>query len=370
MGGVALTAFIGVLGMNVGSAMSPVMTEQQRTAVLGARTAVANKAAAAAAAAKAKAAPPAIVTKLPAAAPKPVAPGRGHPWRVTELFVNPSSTAADQARAWAAARPADAAAMSRLAATPQARWFGDWNTNIEADVNEYVGQATAAGRMPVLVAYNTPGRDCNNYSAGGADTPAAYNAWLQGMVRGIAGRPAVVILEPDALPMLATCSSAAEQQERLQTLSAAVTALKTPGGTHVYLDAGNPDFQSVATMATRLNQANIAQADGFSLNISNFYTNAELVPYGTSISALVGGKHFVLDTSRNGNGKISGADWCNPPGRALGAVPTTSPSLGPLVDALLWIKIPGESDGTCNGGPNAGTWWPDYALGLARSAGW
>ena len=37
--------------------------------------------------------------------------------------------------------------------------------------------------------------------------------------------------------------------------------------------------------------------------------------------------------------------------------------------ALLWIKQPGESDGTCNGGPNAGQWWADYALGLAQRAG-
>jgi hypothetical protein len=29
---------------------------------------------------------------------------------------------------------------------------------------------------------------------------------------------------------------------------------------------------------------------------------------------------------------------------------------------------PGESDGTCNGGPAAGQWWADYALGLAKRA--
>jgi endoglucanase len=46
-----------------------------------------------------------------------------------------------------------------------------------------------------------------------------------------------------------------------------------------------------------------------------------------------------------------------------------TPSTGdPLADAFLWIKAPGESDGTCNGGPSAGTWWPDYALGLAQRA--
>ncbi len=153
-------------------------------------------------------------------------------------------------------------------------------------------------------------------------------------------------------------------------LQSAVTGLKAPGGTHVYLDAGNPGYRSVGVMAARLNQASIGQADGFSLNVSNFYTTSELVSYGTSLSALVGNKHFVLDTSRNGNGILSGDQWCNPGGRALGAAPTTSANLGALVDALLWIKVPGESDGTCNGGPGAGVWWSEYALGLARRAGW
>ncbi|XIE81958.1 glycoside hydrolase family 6 protein [Streptomyces sp. SBR177] len=55
------------------------------------------------------------------------------------------------------------------------------------------------------------------------------------------------------------------------------------------------------------------------------------------------------------------------PGRALG-VPPTDRTGDELVDAYLWIKRPGDSDGTCRGGPAAGTWWPDYALGLARRA--
>ena len=73
----------------------------------------------------------------------------------------------------------------------------------------------------------------------------------------------------------------------------------------------------------------------------------------------------MIDTSRNGRGPAG--TWCNPKRRGLGARPTTETS-NPRVDALLWIKVPGESDGTCNGGPPAGHWWPGYALGLARRA--
>ncbi len=38
----------------------------------------------------------------------------------------------------------------------------------------------------------------------------------------------------------------------------------------------------------------------------------------------------------------------DPPGRALGETPTTK-TADPLVDAYLWVKRPGESDGECKG---------------------
>jgi endoglucanase len=54
----------------------------------------------------------------------------------------------------------------------------------------------------------------------------------------------------------------------------------------------------------------------------------------------------------------------------------------PIIDAYLWVKIPGESDGECTrwapgGGidpvrghadPPAGQWFPEMALELARLA--
>jgi endoglucanase len=89
----------------------------------------------------------------------------------------------------------------------------------------------------------------------------------------------------------------------------------------------------------------------------------------SALSAATGAKHFVIDTSRNGRGRAPSGERCNPPGRALGAPPRTTRLPSRLVDALRWVKRPGESDGTCRGGPPAGRWWRDYALGLARRAG-
>jgi endoglucanase len=133
----------------------------------------------------------------------------------------------------------------------------------------------------------------------------------------------------------------------------------------VYVDAGHPAWQSAAEMARRLALAGIENADGFSLNVSNFVGTEANTSYGADLSTRLGGKHFVIDTGRNGLGPTSDYQWCNPSGRALGVAPGTLTAHRAL-DAYLWIKPPGESDGTCNGGPSAGSWWPDYALGLAQ----
>jgi cellulase/cellobiase CelA1 len=80
-------------------------------------------------------------------------------------------------------------------------------------------------------------------------------------------------------------------------------------------------------------------------------------------------KHFVIDTSRNGNGGSADGQWCNPPNQAIGATPTTRTG-NTLVDSLLWAKSPWGSDGPCNGGPPAGQAFWDYAITLAKNAGW
>ena len=151
---------------------------------------------------------------------------------------------------------------------------------------------------------------------------------------------------------------------RLALLRDAVQSLKAQRAA-VYIDAGNAKWKSAETMASRLKQADVAAADGFSLNVSNYLTNALSISYGERVSRLLGGKHFIIDTSRNGLGTAT--TWCNARGQALGVAPTTNTG-HPLVDAFLWIKVPGESDGTCQGGPKAGSWWNEIALELSRAA--
>ena len=282
-----------------------------------------------------------------------------------KLYVDPDSKAGAQAEKWRASRPEDAAQMDKIAAQPQAQWIGGSNQSVQAITKSHVSKAAKAGGIPVLVAYNIPNRDCGQYSSGGLDSAESYRGWIRSFANGIGGRKAIVILEPDALAFT-RCLSEAQEQERFDLIREAVNVLKERSNAAIYLDAGtNEDWVSAEEMASRLRAAGISEARGFSLNVANHYSIQKEIAYGKEVSSRVGGKHFVIDTSRNGNGR--NGESCNAPGRALGKRPTLNTGQ-PKVDAYLWIKVPGESDGACYGSSRAGEWLPEYALDLARRA--
>lgn len=280
------------------------------------------------------------------------------------FWVEQNSNARRTADAWRATRPADAAQLDKVAAQPQVRWFGNWNTDVARDVDAATTTITATGALPVFVAYNIPRRDCGGMSGDNVTTVSAYRSWIAALAEGIGSRRAAVIVEPDALAAM-DCLSPADQQTRLDLIAGAVQVLRAKGSVAVYLDAGNPGWQTAAAMADRLRRAGIDAAQGFALNVSNFLSTPANLVYGRDISSRLGGKHFVIDTGRNGAGG-TGA-WCNPAGQALGERPTSATG-DPLADAYLWVKAPGESDGACNGAAASGEWMPEYALGLARRA--
>lgn len=301
--------------------------------------------------------------------PEGAGAGGGGTASAEPFWTDPDSNAARQAAEYRlAGRTEDAALLDRIATRAQAEWLTGPDPG--AVVRSRTEAAAGAGRIAVLVAYYVPGRDCGSYSEGGAGSATAYRAWVDEFAKGLGDRGAYVIVEPDAIAQAVAGCSRIDPEDRYGLLAHAVDRLKRQPGTHVYLDAGNSAWlpDPAAGLAAALTAAGIARADGFALNVSNFQTDASSAAYGGRLSALLDGKHYVTDTSRNGNGPATGPDaWCNPPGRALGRPPTTRTD-DPLLDAHLWIKRPGESDGTCRGGPEAGRWWPSYALELARNA--
>ncbi len=329
---------------------------------------------------KAPAPAAAPTTPVAAADPTPVAPtastvvtrpaallGAGNPLSGQRLYVAGTSSAAREADRVSATDPARAKGLSFIASQPTGYWWGDWNavSTVKAEVSRHISASVAQGATPVYVVYNIMKRDGSSYSAGGAASLAAYRAWIDQFVAGLGGNNAAVIVEPDAVNDLYNMSGTT-RTERVAALRYALTALKA-AGVPAYLDAGGPSIHAPGVVSKLLVEAGIDEAAGFAVNVSNFQSTADDIAWGTSVSGLVGGKHFVIDTGRNGNGALTSAQdaqyWCNPPGRALGRTPTTDTG-NALVDAFLWVKQPGESDGECRGFGSPGQFSADYAYGL------
>jgi len=387
----------------------------------------------------------------------------------TKLFVDSQSSTNLAARhLWGQAKR-DAQLLGQY---PGATWFSDGTPGQVR--REVAGLVRRTGhKVPVLVAYNLPYRDCGQYSTGGALSTAAYKAWIDGFAAGIGNSDAVVILEPDGLGLIPNYVSELDGKQnctiasgpeatpaaRFEQLNYAVDVLTALPNTAVYLDATHSGWQNVSESAFRLLKVDVEQTDGFYLNASNYQYTSNQVQYGTWVSACItaattspswtgdpvgplgegfpncpnqywnggplpstiavlfgewngvalspygvwsdestvqalntsglnllyagmaaGTTHFVIDTSRNGQGPWDWAgagyasagaaqDWCNPPDRGLGIPPTTDTG-NPLVDAYLWIKVPGESDGSCTRDGSDGAQDPERGMVDPAAGAW
>ncbi|MGW0561620.1 glycoside hydrolase family 6 protein [Streptomyces sp. NPDC003016] len=281
------------------------------------------------------------------------------------------------------------------------KWFGNWDadgdatTGIRTEVSDYVAAAAAQGRLPVIVAYNIPGRDCGGASSGGSADADRYKEWIDAFAQGIEGRPAVVILEPDAVAQSSDpgCISGEALEARFDMLWYANQHLQAQGTfVQTYLDGGNATWTlgqdlsgtdgnggiGLKRMAYLLNRSGVSMARGVSLGVSNFHSTEISNQYGSRLAAQLKADfgvdtRWVVDTARNGNGAYatpgvpsSGhVGFCNPAGRKLGV---TSRAGTGGAEYLLWIKNPGDSDGDSAqcpvGSPPAGSFSPDLADAL------
>jgi endoglucanase len=328
----------------------------------------------------------------------------------------------------------DARLIAGMEHVAHAVWLdGGTPAQVQDQVRRTLAQAAWQRAVPVFVAYDIPGRDCAQYSAGGALSLADYAAWIDAVAGAIGHRPAVVMLEPDSLGLLpSSCGGPSANYpftdaDRYAELNHAVDALESDPKVNVYLDGTHSAWLAVGDISQRLVTAGVQRAQGFFVNVSNYQPDPQLIDYGTWISDCIafandpeeGGwrlghydycasqyypatpsdfstwslttawysanlgtavpsTHFVIDTSRNGQGPfdassyanapydqpasaisaLNAGNWCNPPGRGLGLRPTADTGV-PLLDAYLWVKVPGESDGQCDSAGGARAW--DYS---------
>jgi endoglucanase len=256
---------------------------------------------------------------------------------------------------------------SKIFEYPSSFWFGDNPKKPKKWMDKSIRRLLnrAHPQLPVLVIYNIPNRDIGQYSKGGAKSDERYLEFIHTFATGVGNTNPIIIYEPDALPH-STLLSESEQDHRLSLMKLGLEILTDNCGGIIYTDIGHSNWLHQSQAGQLLDRVNNPYVRGFSVNVCNYRTTEESLSWAKRLCKYRPNDHFVIDTSRNGKGPLDN-EWCNPPNRALGIPPTTQTDYRKC-DAYLWVKLPGESDGKCNGGPKAGKWWPQQGEELVRNS--
>lgn len=269
--------------------------------------------------------------------------------------------------------------MLKVASQPETKRFGAFTgsgATTQDSVSRLLQRAeqTSPGQVPVLGVYRLKHIRCGGYGDSPADA-ASYRGWLSHFARGVGRHPAVIFLEQDAL-ITTPCLSGRGIATRMAELRYATSLLGGLPHAVTYLDAGAADAVSARRTVKLLKAAGVANVRGFFLNSTHFDWTRRELGFGDRISRALGGTHFVVNTTANGNGPLVPSSrvrygnevLCNPTGRALGPRPSTFTG-DPRADAFMWIGDVGRSGGQCHPGDKpTGTFDPDLALGLAARA--
>jgi endoglucanase len=268
--------------------------------------------------------------------------------------------------------------LFRIANTAQARWVGSWenDTRVAGLARDVYRKAAASDRIGLIAYQGMRDYPCER-AASDPSLEAAYQARTAAVVQDLpeSGANAWIVLEPALLQSLDTCAG----DPRGAWLEGAAGELAASGAV-VYLDATGLASRDAALAAEAVAELDLRSIAGFALNSGQHRPTAEQLAWGEAFIAALGahgvdveaprgprdpgepGLGLIIDTSRNGV-PLEG-EQCNAPDAGIGAAPRL---VGEgLLDALVWIKRPGESDGPCNGGFAVGQFDQAKALELAR----
>jgi endoglucanase len=273
----------------------------------------------------------------------------------------------------------------KLAREPRFRWFGRFTApRMQKKIRGYLDrvQCDQPGTVPLMVVMRHQGKGCSGtYRAGGVAEDNRTKRWYDDFAEAVGDARVVIAFEPDSLGTV-DCLARDRRKARLDTLRYGVSVLSQLPNATMYLEAGASDWEPAARTAKQLRYIGISKVRGFMLNVTHHDWTRYNIQHGREISRMVGGKHFIINTSYNGRGPLHYKKWinkaqhkwrrinvwCHPGLRGLGPAPTTA-TADPLVDAYMFINRPGYSAGSCNGGPlPVGTWWPERALMYATYA--
>ncbi|BCS05369.1 uncharacterized protein AKAW2_81170S [Aspergillus luchuensis] len=374
-------------------------------------------------------------TSSPAASASPTttASASGNPFSGYQLYVNPyysSEVASLAIPSLTGSLSSLQAAATAAAKVPSFVWLDTADkVPTMADYLADIKSQNSAGASPPIagqfVVYDLPDRDCAALASNGeysiADNGVEhYKAYIDSIREVLVQYSDVhtlLVIEPDSLANLVTnlnvakCANA--QSAYLECTNYALTQLNLPN-VAMYLDAGHAGWlgwpanqQPAADLFASVykNASSPAAVRGLATNVANYnawtisscpsYTQGNSVcdeqQYINAIAPLLEAQgfdaHFIVDTGRNGKqptGQQAWGDWCNVINTGFGVRPTTSTG-DDLVDAFVWVKPGGESDGTSDSSatrydahcgysdalqpaPEAGTWFQAYFVQLLTNA--
>jgi cellulose 1,4-beta-cellobiosidase len=366
---------------------------------------------------------------------------QGNPFLGSNLYVNPSFQ--QEIQGTITANPQYKELLSHVLNVSTAYWLDKMAkiVNISVILDGALAQQKKTGipTLTTFIIYDLPNRDCAAAASNGeihcADSTCAaglttyktqYIDPIVAVFKKYTSQPIVLIIEPDSLPNLATNLNIAKCQQAenayINGVAYAIQQLAAQSNLYLYLDAAHGGWLGwpnnlQAAAQIYLQVLNLAGGSGlvrgFATNTANYQPLGSLSStadpcnlksqYNNAINEVIyvnlfnqelqtvgiTGKGFIIDTSRNGvtNERKNCSNWCNIKGSGFGIRPTPTPSgLGiGIIDALHWIKTPGESDGTSDKSsprfdyhcasedsqvpaPEAGLWFSSFFINLANNA--
>ncbi|KAF9869865.1 hypothetical protein CkaCkLH20_12664 [Colletotrichum karsti] len=352
----------------------------------------------------------------------------GNPFVGVDLYANSYYASEISTLAIPSLSPALATAAAKVAKVPTFMWM-DTRAKVPlvdatlADIRK--ANQAGANYAGEFVVYDLPDRDCAAAASngefaianGGVAKYKEYIDAIRTMILKYSDIRIILVIEPDSLANLVTnlnvakCSGA--QAAYLECTNYAVTKLNLPN-VAMYLDGGHagwlgwqanlsPAAQMYAKVfkdagspkALRGLVTNVANYNAWSVSSPAPYTqgnsNYDEKHYIEAISPLLKAQgwdaQFIVDQGRSGKqptGQEAWGDWCNAIGTGFGPRPSTNTGSS-LVDAFVWVKPGGESDGTSDTtaarydfncgksdalkpAPEAGTWFQAYFEQLLKNA--
>ncbi|KAF4028604.1 Glycosyl hydrolases family 6 [Phytophthora infestans] len=260
--------------------------------------------------------------------------------------------------------PDVAFAISTVEKHSIAAWYTDrLSTADRAKMLKQITTKCSEDSRMTIVVYGIPNKDCNaGFSSGGAvSNTADYKAFLSDLTTAVGDRKVLYVVEPDALGLLAEDNGCGSKAGYLDNLKVAIKALSANANAELYVDVGYWTLEyegqrsKVVTIMKEL--AASGTLKGIAINTSNYRSTSQISELCSNFQTAMGSKKMscIADTSRNYVAPTT-TDWCNVLAAGIGAPPTSETNVSNL-DYFMWIKPPGESDGTCNGGPAAGLFY-------------